>query len=58
MDPVPYPLLLRKFGSFGNRNRTSRSAYNMVGQQILAGGSTLRGGQTQVGEPKFGEHVQ
>jgi hypothetical protein len=28
------------------------------GRQILAGGSLLRGGQTQVGEPKIGEHAQ
>jgi hypothetical protein len=29
-----------------------------VGWQILAGGSLLRGGQTQVGEPRIGEHAQ
>jgi hypothetical protein len=28
------------------------------GRQILAGGSLLRSGQTQVGEPKIGEHAQ
>jgi hypothetical protein len=30
----------------------------LSGRQILAGGSLLRSGQTQVGEPKFGEHAQ
>jgi hypothetical protein len=29
-----------------------------VARQILAGGSLLRSGQTQVGEPKIGEHAQ
>jgi hypothetical protein len=29
-----------------------------VGRQILAGGSLLRSGQTQDGEPKIGEHAQ
>jgi hypothetical protein len=29
-----------------------------VGRQILACGSLLRNGQTQVGEPKIGEHAQ
>jgi hypothetical protein len=29
-----------------------------VGWQILAGGSLLRSGQMQVGEPKIGEHAQ
>jgi hypothetical protein len=29
-----------------------------VGRQIFAGGSLLRSGQTQVGEPKIGEHAQ
>jgi hypothetical protein len=29
-----------------------------VRRQILAGGSLLRSGQTQVGEPKIGEHAQ
>jgi hypothetical protein len=29
-----------------------------VGRQILTGGSMLRSGQTQIGEPKIGEHAQ
>jgi hypothetical protein len=29
-----------------------------AGRQVLAGGSLLRRGQTQVGEPKIGEHAQ
>jgi hypothetical protein len=29
-----------------------------VGRQTLAGGSLLRSGQTQVGEPKIVEHAQ
>jgi hypothetical protein len=29
-----------------------------VGRQILASGSLLRSGQTQVGVPKIGEHAQ
>jgi hypothetical protein len=28
------------------------------GRQIVAGGSLLRSGQTQVGEPKISEHAQ
>jgi hypothetical protein len=30
----------------------------LVGRQISADGSLLRSGQTQVSEPKIGEHVQ
>jgi hypothetical protein len=29
-----------------------------VGRQVLASGSLLRSGQTEVSEPKIGEHAQ
>jgi hypothetical protein len=40
------------------RSPALRSQPVQVGRQILAGGSLLRSGQTQVGEPKIGEHAK
>jgi hypothetical protein len=48
-----------------NNNRSEIGHYPRLqleavqgGRQILAGGSLLRSGQTQVGEPKIDEHAQ
>jgi hypothetical protein len=35
-----------------------KAAVIQAGQQSLAGGSLLHSGQTQVSEPKIGEHAQ